>query len=83
MVSGSERKTKMVINAVDNFMGDFCIDDFAEYQDQAFLDLLGIKIPNVSLSEFWPSRGSVGDGLGKSETGTEGWDHVDKNSNMS
>jgi hypothetical protein len=44
-------------------------DDFAEYQDQAFFDILGIKVPNVSLSDFWPSRGPVWDGLGKSETG--------------
>jgi hypothetical protein len=44
-------------------------DGFAEYQDQAFLDLLNIKLPNVSLSDFWPSRGPVWDGLGKSETG--------------
>ena len=42
---------------------------YAEYQDQAFLDLLGINLPKVSLSEFWPSRGPVWDGLGKSKTG--------------
>jgi hypothetical protein len=39
------------------------------YIDQAFLDLLEIKLPKVSLSDFWPSRGSVWDGLGRSETG--------------
>jgi len=44
-------------------------DDYAEYQDQAFLDLLGINLPKVPLSEFWPSRGPVWDGLGRSETG--------------
>ena len=44
-------------------------DEYAEYQDQAFLDLLGIKLANVSLSDFWPSRGPVWDGLGRSETG--------------
>jgi len=43
-------------------------DDYAEYQDEAFLDLLGIKLPKVSLSDFWPSRGPAWDGLGKSET---------------
>jgi len=43
-------------------------DGYAEYQDQTFLDLLGIKLPKVSLSDFWPSRGVVWDGLGKSET---------------
>jgi len=44
-------------------------DGYAEYQDQAFLDLLNVKLPNVSLSDFWPSRGPVWDGLGRSETG--------------
>jgi hypothetical protein len=44
-------------------------DEYAEYQDQTFLDIMGIKLPNVSLSDFWPSRGPVWDGLGKSETG--------------
>jgi len=27
-------------------------DGYAEYQDQAFLDLLSIKLPKVSLSDF-------------------------------
>ena len=44
-------------------------DGFAEYRDQAFLDLLDITLIKVPLSDFWPSRGPVWDGLGKSETG--------------
>jgi len=44
-------------------------DGYAEYQDQAFLDLLDITLTKVSLSDFWPSRGPVWDGLGKSEAG--------------
>ena len=44
-------------------------DEFAEYQDQAFLDLLDIKLPKVSLSHFWPLRGPVWDGLDKFKTG--------------
>jgi len=44
-------------------------DGYAEYRDQAFLDLLDINLPKVSLSNFWPSRGPVWDGLGKSKTG--------------
>ena len=44
-------------------------DEYAEYRDQAFLDLLGIKLTKVSLSDFWPSRGPVWDGLGKSDSG--------------
>jgi hypothetical protein len=44
-------------------------DGYAEYRDQAFLDLLGINLTKVCLSAFWPSRGPVWDGLGRSETG--------------
>ena len=44
-------------------------DGYAEYRDQAFLDLLGITLPKFPLSDFWPSRGPVWDGLGRSETG--------------
>jgi len=44
-------------------------DEYAEYQDQAFLELLGIRLPKVSLSDFWPSRGPVWDGLGKAHSG--------------
>ena len=44
-------------------------DEYAEYRDQAFLDLLGIKLLKVPLSDFWPSRGPVWDGLGKSDSG--------------
>jgi hypothetical protein len=30
-------------------------DEYAEYRDQAFLDLLDIKLPNALPSHFWPS----------------------------
>jgi len=44
-------------------------DGFAEYRDQAFLDLLDITLTKVPLSDFWPLKGLVWDGLGRSETG--------------
>lgn len=44
-------------------------DDYAEYRDGAFLDLLGVKLDVVSLSEFWPDRGPQWDALGKSSSG--------------
>ena len=43
-------------------------DESAEYQDQAFLDLLDIKLPEASLADFWPQRGPCWDALGKSDT---------------
>jgi len=45
-------------------------DDYAEYRDQAFLDLLGLDLKRVGLDEFWPRRGACWDGLGKSDDGT-------------
>jgi hypothetical protein len=44
-------------------------DGYAEYQDEAFLDLLGIELSRVPLAEFWPARGPVWDGLGRSKSG--------------
>ena len=31
-------------------------DRYAEYRDQAFLELVNIELPNVSPSHFWPSK---------------------------
>lgn len=45
-------------------------DAFAEYQDQAFLDRLGIVLPTRSLQSFWPTRGPVWDGLAHAADGT-------------
>ncbi|MEQ8482259.1 MAG: hypothetical protein RIC18_16540 [Hoeflea sp.] len=41
-------------------------DDFAEYRDQAFLDLLGLSRLASDLDEFWPRRGPQWDALGRS-----------------
>jgi len=42
-------------------------DEFAEYRDQAFLDLLDVKV-EVPLEDFWPSGGPQWDALGKSDS---------------
>jgi len=31
-------------------------DDYAEYRDQAFLELLRIKLTKTKLNDFWPAR---------------------------
>jgi hypothetical protein len=43
-------------------------DDYAEYQDEDFLKLLGIELPRRSLKSFWPARGPVWDGLARSSS---------------
>ena len=40
-------------------------DDYAEYRDEAFLDLLGIKLAKTELKEFWPNGGPQWDALGR------------------
>jgi hypothetical protein len=40
-------------------------DDYLEYRDQAFLDLLCIKLSKIRLKDFWPKRGPQWDALGR------------------
>ena len=40
-------------------------DDYAEYKDQTFLDLLEIKLTKKELKNFWPSQGPQWDALGR------------------
>ena len=40
-------------------------DDYAEYRDQTFLDLLEIKLTKKEIKDFWPSRGPQWDALGR------------------
>jgi len=54
---------KLLQTETITWLSPLAADDFAEYQDQTFLDLLQIKLPNVSLKDFWPTRGPVWDGL--------------------
>lgn len=43
-------------------------DEFAEYRDQQFLDLLNVKM-DIPLKEFWPSGGPQWDALAKTNSG--------------
>lgn len=44
-------------------------DEYAEYRDKAFLDVLDIELDEVSLGDFWPLMGPQWDGLAKTESG--------------
>lgn len=44
-------------------------DAYAEYRDEAFLNLLGLKLSKKPLADFWPTRGPQWDALGKSQSG--------------
>jgi len=41
-------------------------DDYAEYSDETFLDLLGLSSLRNTLGDFWPRRGPRWDALGRS-----------------
>lgn len=45
------------------------IDDFAEYRDGDFLDVVGLRNLHPALREFWPDRGPQWDALGVSDRG--------------
>lgn len=45
-------------------------DDYAEYYDQEFLDLIGTKLERFPLVDFWPQRGPQWDCLGRSNLGS-------------
>lgn len=44
-------------------------DDYAEYRDQAFLNLLDIPTRKTRLKDFWPAGGPQWDALGKTKDG--------------
>jgi hypothetical protein len=44
-------------------------DEYSEYRDQGFIDLLGVKLKEKPLADFWPERGPQWDALGKSSSG--------------
>jgi hypothetical protein len=44
-------------------------DYYAEYRDDAFLNLLNVKLEKIPLSQFWPKGGPQWDALGKSASG--------------
>ena len=44
-------------------------DDFAEYRDSQFLDLLEVRLPARPLKSFWPVRGPQWDALGRTDNG--------------
>ncbi|MCJ7773303.1 MAG: hypothetical protein MUP22_09250, partial [Desulfobacterales bacterium] len=56
-------------------------DDYSEYRDQAFLDLLGIELSKKKLKYFWPNRGPQWDALGR--TGNEAYFLVEAKAHIS
>lgn len=71
-------RSKVLNNPINDFLGFHnsrpiewlsprADDDYSEYRDQAFLDLLGIKLSKTKLKDFWPNRGPQWDALGRIE----------------
>jgi len=51
-------------NDIFNWLSPLEADGYAEYRDEAFLELLSIHLEKRSLGSFWPPGGPVWDGLG-------------------
>jgi hypothetical protein len=43
-------------------------DDYSEYRDQAFIDLLELNLKEKPLEDFWPEGGPQWDALGRSSS---------------
>jgi len=56
-------------NARISWLSPIRADKFAEYRDQAFLDLLGIRLTRRPLDTFWPNRGPQWDALARIDSG--------------
>jgi hypothetical protein len=58
-------------------------DEYAEYRDSTFIDLLNIDLSKVQLDDFWPNNGPQWDALGKASNGTiilvEAKSHLNEN----
>lgn len=52
-----------------NWLSPVRADDFAEYRDGEFLDLVGLSHLRASLADFWPARGPQWDALGVTDQG--------------
>lgn len=52
-----------------NWLSPLSSDDYAEYRDESFLDLLGIRLEKTPLKAFWPRRGPQWDALARTSEG--------------
>lgn len=55
-------------NAIE-WLSPLASDDYAEYSDQDFLDLLQVQLDRRALYSFWPKRGPVWDGIARTDQG--------------
>lgn len=49
------------------WLSPLACDDFAEYRDEDFIDLLGLELATYPLSKFWPKVGPQWDGLARTD----------------
>jgi hypothetical protein len=56
---------------VINWLSPVASDGYAEYYDEAFLQLLGLDNLRVPLREFWPRSGPRWDGLAVTDSGKQ------------
>lgn len=52
-----------------NWKSPLMADDYAEYRDNDFLKIVGLKLDDINLANFWPSRGPQWDALASTSNG--------------
>lgn len=63
------RASKLPARTAIEWVSPLASDDYAEYRDQSFLNLLGIQLNTIPLSDFWPRLGPQWDGLARTANG--------------
>lgn len=63
-------KFNLPSNLQIEWLSPLASDEYAEYRDQAFLNVLQISTLKTQLKEFWPKGGPQWDALGKAEYGS-------------
>ena len=69
LLDAAIRRETSEISTPIRWVSPLADDGFAEYRDAEFLDRLGVRLNDVPLDEFWPSRGPQWDALGKTRDG--------------
>ena len=69
LLDAAIRRETSEISAPIRWVSPLAGDDFSEYQDDAFLERLGVRLDCDPLDAFWPPMGPHWDALGKTDSG--------------
>jgi hypothetical protein len=64
-----KREAPALVHQSIEWLSPLASERYREYQDQAFLEKLGVKLTQRPLESFWPKGGPVWDGLARTSKG--------------